>query len=559
MNRSLRRAAALAVALTLTVALRAGVAAAVPFDRADFSGFATGNVLHADALSSGDVKLVNVEEAWTGAAVASRGLTEIKNEMNRVVVPASAAKRSYGRGSGLEAGVAVAPPDANQIPLPPPATADAPPDSGPVVQEVLSLPAAPLAYAAVLRGVAGAAWSSSSTCVLGRDLSSGRGFAADVQLVDTGTPNEDGTLGAPLVAADASDPSRRVAESFSHTFLDVQRDASGKPLGLRFGLSSEVRMTIAPITIAGQVTLEFLGEWVLRATAGGVPGSAHVHYGPGEVSPETPILRILQNGNVTNILRFQDLLTDQGLVVNIPGVVELAIGEDPRAIGGDADSKPAVAADGTSASAAVDVVRIKAIGGQVADVRLGHMEVSAQVPAGGIDCGVPVTKSASPRGVTVGQSFIVSIKIDNPFGCDMTSVRVVDEIRTRGDARFQVVATNPPANQVPSGSNLASGTIVWNDIGPIPKGSSKTVTTTIRAQGGGGIIEDIATATATLGRCEGQGEGSQLVGRSLPLQVPVVLQRRLPPTGVGTAGPAAAAALALLGLAALGVRVLRRT
>ena len=105
-----------------------------------------------------------------------------------------------------------------------------------------------------------------------------------------------------------------------------------------------------------------------------------------------------------------------------------------------------------------------------ADIRIGHMEVKTQVPAGGIDCGIPVTKSASPPGVTVNQSFVVTIKIDNPFGCDLTAVKVVDDITTRGDARFQVVDTNPNANTVPSGSNLDSGTIVWNNIGSIPKG-----------------------------------------------------------------------------------------
>ena len=44
-------------------------------------------------------------------------------------------------------------------------------------------------------------------------------------------------------------------------------------------------------------------------------------------------------------------------------------------------------ANGTSASAALDVVRVKVLDGEALDLRFGHMEVAAQVPVGGIDCG----------------------------------------------------------------------------------------------------------------------------------------------------------------------------
>jgi hypothetical protein len=244
----------------------------------------------------------------------------------------------------------------------------------------------------------------------------------------------------------------------------------------------------------------------------------------------------------------------------VPGVISLVIGEDPRQIGDyDGTKQPIVAANGTSAAAAADVVRIIALDGAVADIRVGHAEVAAQVPVGGIDCGVPVTKSARPRGVTVDQNFVVTIKVDNPFGCDMAVVKLTDTITTEGDAKFQIVDTNPNANTVTSGSNLDSGQIIWNNIGPIPKGGSKSVTATIRAQGGGGIIRDIARAQATFGVCEGEGSGNQLVGNSLPLRVPVVLGGPLPPTGVGTSTATMLGALALLSLAGVGIRQLRRS
>jgi hypothetical protein len=65
------------------------------------------------------------------------------------------------------------------------------------------------------------------------------------------------------------------------------------------------------------------------------------------------------------------------LVVPIPGVGEIAIGEDARTIDGNAASKRELAADGTVAAAAVDVVRAttselaKAIGIEIKDLRVG--------------------------------------------------------------------------------------------------------------------------------------------------------------------------------------------
>jgi hypothetical protein len=559
-HRSGRAIAALIVSI-LAISLVAVPASAVPFDEADFSGYATGQVLHADALAAAGVDVAQAAEAWTGSVVDSKGIGQIVNEVENIVFPAQANKRTAARGSGLELGLGVDQATENQLQLQI-AKASAPPNQH-VIEQLPpgGLAASPLAYASLLTGEAEANWSNSSTCVLGRDLASGTGYAADVQLLETGESNGDGTLGAPLLAVDADpdDPDRSVAFSQSHNFLAVQQNAQGNPLGLKFGLVSEVRMTIAPVTIADAVTLEFLGEWVLRATAGGVPGSSHIHFGPGEVSPSTPILRIIQDNEVTDIISLQDILGDTGLpTIEIPGVAEVRIGQPPHKIG-DQDAAPSVAANGTSASAAIDIVSVELAGGDLADLRFGHMEVAAQVPVGGIDCGVPVSKTASPRGTTVGGAFTVSIKVDNPFGCDMTAVKVVDKITTSGDAKFQVLSTNPQANSVPSGSNLDSGTIQWDNIGPIPKGGSKTVTVSLRAQGGGGIIRDIATATALLGNCEGEGNGSTLVGNSLPLEVPVVLKTKfLPETGVGTTGALYVGALSLLSLAGVGIRSLRR-
>lgn len=562
----------LAAVAILTLSFSVLPASAVPFDEADFNGYATGNDLYIDALSSGtgadEIKLANVTEAFTGAAVDSRNIEAIHNEMNRLVAPAG--KKTYGRGSGVELGIQKAPDDVNDLTLEI-AEASAPPDSVDS-HSLLEVPLSPVLYADTLRGRAEANWSSDETCVLGKDLSNGLGFAEDAQILETGTTNADGTMGAPLVASDAPNPERRVAQTFSHTFLDVQQNTAGAPIGLKFGLSSEVRETIAPVTLfkgtPNQLTIEVAGEWILRSTAGGINGSAHNHYGVGEVGTQTPLLRVLDVDNdILGQINLHDfpIIPPEGLILDIPGVISIAIGEDMRAIGDPADpeSSPTALGNGTLASAAVDVVRVTALDGALADIRVGHMETKAQVPLGGIDCGIPVSKTARPPSVTVGQNFVVTIKVENPFNCDMTQVVVRDDITTTGGARFRVVSTNPPANTVPGDSNLDSGTIIWNNPFPngIPAMSFKLITVTLQAQGSAGIIEDIANVSSTLAGCEGEGDGQELVGKSLPLRVPVstVLDTDLPPTGVGTTGTAALGALMLLSLAGVTIRQIRRT
>jgi hypothetical protein len=555
-------------------------AAATSAATADFSGYATGTVLHADALQSGTTRLVDVEEAFSGASVDSRGLgATIQNEMVRTVQGALSGKNAFGRGTGLEVGLVVGPTTDNQLILAGKAEATALPE-GELVSSEIALPASPFAYASLLRAQALAQWENAESCFLGGDVSRGLGFAADVQLLNLGATNPDGSMVQPLVASDATRPARAVSQSLSHTFVTPQVDKDGKRIGTGFGLASEVRQTISPVTFfeggPSEFTIELLGEWVLRASAGGIANTAVVHYGPLDESPQTPILRIIQGTSVSTLLTFQQFFTSQGLVIKIPGVAEIAIGEDPRAIGGDDESQPTTSGDGTTAAAAVDVLRVKLleqkdgqgnVTARAADLRLGHMETRAQVPAGGLACDIPVTKVPNPASVSVGNTFTTTITVLNPFDCDLTNVRLVDVITTKLGARFAVEGTAPKASQLPSGANLPAGTVIWNDIGPIPLGKSKTVTLTLRAQGSGGEILDIATATGTLSKCKGSGaavvgsasaiEGAKLKGISRELRVPVaaVLGVKLPATGVGVP---MALSLALLGLAVLGYAALRR-
>ena len=157
-----------------------------------------------------------------------------------------------------------------------------------MTKEIGPINVAPVVSASLLRGQAQS--KANVACTTGTDLSYGLGYASDLGLLSAG-------LGSPTVGTAAEGPNRAASQSRSHTFLVPQEN--GPPSALKkFGLASEVRMTIAPITlfkgVAGQeLTLEFAGEWVLRTVADG-NNAIKVFYGPGNVSPSTPLLRILR-------------------------------------------------------------------------------------------------------------------------------------------------------------------------------------------------------------------------------------------------------------------------
>src|SRR5439155_3258860 len=99
----------------------------------------------------------------------------------------------------------------------------------------------------------------------------------------------------------------------------------------------------------------------------------------------------------------------------------------------DPESQPEEAADGTRAAAAVDVVRITILDQPVAgsartvDLRIGHMEVTAAVPAGGVACRLPVHKSDDPTFVDPGGTFAWTISIPSrPDALDGMTCDLVD-------------------------------------------------------------------------------------------------------------------------------------
>lgn len=523
----------------------AQTAPGVPFSQAQFTGTATGTIIHADALEASGTRLADAEVSFTGAAVNSTasGLSgAIGNEMNRPVVPAQqAGVKAYARGSAIEAGLGLKPPSAtNQAIVAGLVEARAPgtaADQNPPPKEVGPVPAGPLAYATAAKGTAAANWAGAgpNACPVGSDLARGTGLAADVQLVDTTGQQQTGPLAAPLVTTDAPSPDRAVVQSTSHVRLvpQIAKDNT-TVLGGNFGVMSEVRMTMAPVTIAkgtpNATTIELLGEWVLRAVATGVGANGqggYVWYGPGATSPQTPVLRIINDatGEVTKILNLQDITKplhdNKVLPITIPELgAEIELGENPRNV----TETP------THAGAAVDVARIRLLDHpkdqngkpqdfKLLDLRVGHMEVDATAPAGGISCGLAVTKSSDKQSVTAGEGFTYTIGVTNTLTCKVTGVTITDDISATQGVTWTV---GTPSN---NGKVTNNNHVVWN-VGDLNPGQSVSVTLpmTANADSAAGTITDTARASGVcaVGAANGQTSVDVPVGGSATINVPNV-------------------------------------
>src|SRR3989441_456942 len=78
-----------------------------------YAAYGTASVIHTDLLQAGDQRLENLDAAFSAASVASAGIPQTTNEMARIISPALAAGNAYGRGSGLEVGLAIGKSDPN--------------------------------------------------------------------------------------------------------------------------------------------------------------------------------------------------------------------------------------------------------------------------------------------------------------------------------------------------------------------------------------------------------------------------------------------------------------
>jgi hypothetical protein len=490
--------AMLTVAATVLVVSSSSPVSGQAVNQQSFGGYGTGTAISLNALALGETTVAGVHAAFSGGAVNSGGLTTtVNDEFGQAVAPPLPGKNAYGRGTGLEAGLVVPSiqdVDVNQLLLSGLAEASAPPPEGPIVKEI-ELDLAPVLFASLLRGEAQAIFDP-ATCVIGQPMTFGRGLAANLHLL--------GEVGSALVDTDVAGDN--ASDSRTFTYLIPNGDGT-------FGMVSETRQHVAPIgvlntpltALGGGLTIEVAGEFGLRATATGKPGGASV-----EVLGN-PVLTIALGDTELLRLELSDLLGESGLQVDLPGILTLNLGGPPRAIGGAPLSGPTLAADGTSASAAYDVVArlqlLELLG--VLDLGIGHMEAAVQVPAGGIQCNIPVAKTATPNPALTGQDVTWAITIPEPgafaqfIACDLTNISAVDvhEVES-GNPRFQIVSAS-------NGGVVSGNTITWANLGSYRRGDPPIVlTVTGRITGGSGVIKDTVKVQVSLTNCTGGVEGT---------------------------------------------------
>lgn len=506
-----KRLAALLTVLA-TLGAVAGVAGSPAADAllsdTPFDGYASGTVIGLNALQTATSTLADTQVAHASAAVNSKGLTAIADELGQNVSPANPDKNSIGKAAGAQVGLGTTVPagtDLNQINLAALAVADAPPPSR--ADKSIPIDLGSTLSATTARGQAAALWND-DFCPVGKAFSYGEGEIEDLQVLGAGTAT-------PLIATTSQ--GQNVSESRTVTYAIPNGDGT-------FGLVSETRMLVAPINIGSTIlgnallTVEIVGPLVFRVIATGKPGGAAVQF------PGTPVVTIRAAGVpiAGTPLTLAQLVGMNGLALNLPGIANLNVGVPPHAIGGAAGSPVVAASDGTRAAASVDVVKLQLLQGLLgltagADLRIGHLEGSVTVPEGGIDCNIPVKKEGRPDPVTAGEDFTIIITIPSDpdlfaqfFGCDLIGISVVDTHSSDGPTFTLTGASN---------GGVVDGNVVrWDNLGDYRIGDPPiqlTVTGRVPANSPAGTLTDRAEVSATLGNCTGQADGADIVGQAI--------------------------------------------
>jgi len=472
-----------------------------------FGGYGTGTVIGLNALGIGSTTTANIQAAHSAGVVNSKGLTTSTNdELGQNINPPKPTKDAYGRGSGVEIGLltgSIQGVDVNQIILSQLAEADAPPPTGPVIKNIpINIPGV---LSATTAGGEARATFDANSCVVGRPITHGRGFVENLQVLPQGTTG--------VVATNTAGDN--VNESRTVTYLVPNGDGT-------FGMVAETHLHVAPTQLLnGALILQIAGPIIMRVIATGKPGGARIEY------PGTPVLSLSTAGGVPVVqpITLQQLLGQNGLVVDVPGIATVTLGSKPHAIGGAPATAPTIASDGTSAAAAVDAVRLsllQLVGLNTLDLRVGHMEGAVTVPSGGVKCNIPVAKSSNPATISAGDDFTISISIPSDatfyntlFGCDLVNISAVD-VHTVTNGNVSFTLTGASNNGV---INDAGDTVTWDNLGSYKRGDPPivlTVTGHIPSNSAAGTLEDTATVSATLGNCLGGAvDGQDIVGSAV--------------------------------------------
>jgi hypothetical protein len=574
--------------LALTGAAEAGTAhataASAPAIHGTIKGFSSGDFTFLDALSVPKLNLAQASIAQSAAGVSNKGL-QTTDTLGQDLLTSTKSKghNAYGRGAGVSLNLGQPDKSVPQAQLTQ-AEAVSPPRNSVTTKDIVKVPLAPVATADVQPDVAAAnTISNTNFCVLGAPLSEGTATVADASVL-------------PVSSSIALATANGTVRDDSTEELDPNGAGA-------LGLNSVATLNTAGITLfkgvpGAAVTIKVVNPLILQAFAGGVKGSSKVSF--GSTDGKKDILSITAAGKSTK-LTVEQLLGGQGAIIPIVG--KLANGKTLHLLNIDIGGVPSIhmSADGTMASAVADLIKVQVInkigpakvtiGGPLGgilkpildpvvaaldqlvstladtvnslglkkgvDLRIGHFEANAQVPAGGIKCGLPVTKTTNKDPVSAGDKFTVTITANNPYDCTIKNVRVDDKITATGGVTWTVGATRPKANKV------TNSEVIWNNIGSIKPGGHKAVQVdiTIDADSTTGRMSDTSNVTGSCGTGNGTGTSRVTLTGKFTLHAPKVNPAAgpqpspLPDTGMSPMVPIGGGLLLVTGL---GIAVIRR-
>jgi len=454
------------------------------------AAYGTGIAYHTDVDLSGQ-RGSALDIAFASAAYSSAPGNARFDELDHRVSPPFKAAGGYGQGDAAQVG-ALEQPGQGESEISTRVESSAPPNRNPQTADLTEVNGSPFIDADVLHAAA-AARSAASGCVVGSDLAYGLSSATDTKALAFGA--EEAT-----VSTDGDGPKRAASQTLTRTRL-VPRPGSD-----HFGLMVETRQTIAPTTIRqgtpDEMTIEVAGEWILRVVVDGA--KSHYEYGPDPDTPETVVLRVTRpehpgeknRGNTIEVAKVtaQELLGNDGAVVEITPGRDIVIGELARAIRDDHGSTPLQTA--TRIAAAVDVARVVLKDVPGADLRIGHMEAAATVPPDGIACpGIGVVKQLDQTEVRPGDRFTWVIDVSNANDCMLDKVKVTDTITASPGVRYRVVSSDPKA------ATSSDGSVVFDGVGPVRQGETRRLQINVEVDdlSAPGSFADVAVADGVCG------------------------------------------------------------
>jgi len=539
-------------------------------------GFSNGDFTFADALTVGSTNLAQISLAQSASGV-SNGKMQTVNTVGEDLLTTKSATghNAYGRAAGVSVNLGQGDASIPQIQLTQ-AEAVSPPPNQFKTARILNLPLAPLATVDVQPDIATANTPSNGDfCVLGPNtpISAGQATIANAEVLPV-------AAGQAVVAADGT------VQENSLEMLEPNKSGN-------FGLSSTTLLHTGEIQLfkgipGAEIDIKVVNPLALQAFAAG-DNSSFVTYGSGDKKKD--VLTINGQG-----LTVEDLFGTEGLTIDAAGLLRIQIG-----------GKPTISVGNDKVSAEADLISIQVIslnnttasnvGGPLApvlnpiltpvlkaldpvtsqlnkaltdagikkgaDIRIGHFESNAQVPSGGIECHIPVSKTPSSQTVSAGHPFTVTLSADNPYNCTLTNVKFDDAIQSEvGDVKWTVGDTTPNADKTSTNSD-----VTWSSLPDIKPGGhdDATITINVPADSPSGKLEDTLTVTADCATGNANGSATATGTANVSLNGTVTLHGptvqglanthvKLPNTGSSPWLPIGGGLLAATGLSLFALR-----